>query len=70
MARADSLLEPRSVTVHFEDLDINSTRGAAVLYNRISSLPKRSAATSRPSRSLALSARYASCVRRLSARRS
>ena len=29
---ADTLLEPRSVTVHFEDLDINSTPGVATLY--------------------------------------
>ena len=63
MARADSSLEPRSVLVHFEDLDPNSTRGAELLYNRIKVAAETVCGDLTPLRSLALSARYASCVR-------
>jgi UrcA family protein len=62
MARADSLLEPRSVLVHFEDLDATSTRGAELLYNRIKLAAETVCSDLTPQRSLALSARYASCV--------
>lgn len=63
MARADSILAPRSVLVHFEDLDPNSTRGAELLYNRIELAAETVCSDLAPQRSLALSARYASCVR-------
>lgn len=63
IARADSLLEPRSVLVRFEDLDTNSTRGAELLYNRIKLAAETVCSDLAPQRSLALSARYTSCVR-------
>ena len=59
---ADSILEPRSVTVHFEDLDINSTPGAAVLYKRIRSAAAFVCNDLGTSRSLAYLARYKTCV--------
>jgi UrcA family protein len=61
-AHADSLLEPRSVTVHFEDLDTNNAHGAAVLYRRIKVAAQDVCSDLATVRSLTLSARYASCV--------
>ena len=63
IARADSLLDGRSVLVHFEDLDTNNTRGAELLYNRIKLAAETVCSDLAPQRSLALSARFASCVR-------
>jgi UrcA family protein len=60
---ADTLQEPRSVTVHFEDLNINSPRGAAVLYQRIRSAAEDVCGNPSSQRSLALASRYATCVR-------
>jgi UrcA family protein len=62
-ALADTNLEPRSVIVHFEDLNTNSARGAAILYQRIKSAAETVCDDPGPRRSLALLSRYASCVR-------
>jgi UrcA family protein len=61
-ARADSLLEPRSVVVHFDDLDTNTKRGAEVLYNRIKYAAETVCSDLAPERALALLARYSGCV--------
>jgi UrcA family protein len=61
-AWADTNLEPRSVTVHFEDLDTNSARGAAILYQRIKNAAETVCSDLGSSRSLALLSRYAGCV--------
>ena len=59
---ADSILEPRSVTVHFEDLDINNTPGAAALYQRIRAAAAFVCNDLGTSRSLAYLGRYKTCV--------
>lgn len=61
-AWADTNLEPRSVTVHYEDLNTNSARGVAVLYQRIRSAAETVCSDLGSSRSLALLSRYAGCV--------
>ena len=60
---ADTLQEPRSVTVHFEDLNINNARGAAVLYQRIRYAAQDVCGNLPQQRSLAIASRYATCVR-------
>ena len=62
IARADSLLEPRSVVVHFPDLDTNTARGTELLYDRIKLAAETVCSDLAPQRTLALSARYAACV--------
>ena len=59
---ADTILEPRSVTVHFEDLDINSAPGAATLYNRIRAAAAFVCNDLGSSRSLVYLGRYKTCV--------
>ena len=59
---ADTILEPRSVTVHFEDLDINNTPGVAILYKRIGAAAEVVCNDVGSSRSLAFLWRYKSCV--------
>ena len=59
---ADTILEPRSVTVHFEDLDTNNAHGAAVLYRRIKAAAEDVCGNLTSTRSLTLLARYSSCV--------
>jgi UrcA family protein len=59
---ADTILEPRSVTVHFEDLDINSTPGVTALYKRIGAAAAFVCNDLGTSRSLAYLARYKTCV--------
>jgi UrcA family protein len=59
---ADTILEPRSVTVHFEDLDINSTPGVATLYKRIRSAAAFVCNDLGTSRSLVYLGRYKTCV--------
>jgi UrcA family protein len=59
---ADTILEPRSVTVHFEDLDINSAPGAVTLYNRIRAAAAFVCNDLGTSRSLAYLGRYKTCV--------
>ena len=59
---ADTILEPRSVTVHFEDLDINSAPGAVTLYNRIRSAAAFVCNDLGTSRSLVYLGRYKTCV--------
>jgi UrcA family protein len=55
---------PRSVTVHFEDLNINNARGAARLYRRIEFAAQDVCGGNLASqRLLVLSSRYATCVR-------
>jgi UrcA family protein len=61
-SRADTILEPRSVTVSFDDLDTNSSRGAEVLYRRIKVAAESVCSDLGPARSLALLSRYASCI--------
>jgi UrcA family protein len=58
----DTNLEPRSVTVHYEDLNTNSAQGAAVLYQRIRSAAETVCDNLGSRRSLALQSRYADCV--------
>ena len=62
-AWADTNLEPRSVTVHYEDLNTDSARGAAILYQRIKSAAETVCSDLGSRRSLALLSRYAGCVR-------
>ena len=59
---ADTILEPRTVTVHFEDLDINTAPGAATLYNRIRSAAAFVCNDLGTSRSLVYLGRYKTCV--------
>ncbi len=61
IARADSLLEPPSVVVHFEDLDIESPRGAELLYDRIKLAAETVCSDLGPQRPP--SVRYATCLR-------
>ena len=61
-ARADSLLEPRSVVVHFDDLDTSTQRGTELLYNRIKLAAETVCSDLESQRALALSARYSGCV--------
>ena len=61
-AWADSSLEPHSITVHFEDLNTNSPRGAAMLYTRIRIAAETVCGDLGSSRSLVLLSRYADCV--------
>jgi UrcA family protein len=60
-ASADSL-EPRSITVHFEDLDTNNAHGAAVLYSRIKYAAEEVCGDLARTRSLALLSSYSRCV--------
>jgi UrcA family protein len=60
---ADTSSTPRSVTVHFEDLNINNTRGAVQLYQRIAHAAKDVCGDPAPQRSLKFSSLYAICVR-------
>ena len=62
-ARADSLLEPRTTVVRFDDLDINTIRGAAALYGRLEYAAATVCRGLAPGRSLALVTRYKECVR-------
>jgi UrcA family protein len=62
-ARADSPPEPRSVTVHFEDLNTNNAHGAAALYSRIKTAAEDVCRDLTRTRSLALLSRYSQCVR-------
>ena len=59
---ADTILEPRSITVHFEDLDINSTPGVATLYKRIGAAAAAVCHDLGTSRSLVYLGRYHTCV--------
>ena len=59
---ADTILEPRSITVHFEDLDINSTPGVATLYKRIGAAAASVCHDLATSRSLVYLGRYHTCV--------
>jgi len=61
---ADTGAAPRSVTVHFEDLNINSAHGAARLYQRIRHAAEDVCGGDSGSRlSLALASAYTTCVR-------
>jgi UrcA family protein len=61
-ALADTSLEPRSVTVHYEDLNTNNSYGAATLYKRIHAAAVTVCSDIGPSRTLTLLGSYASCV--------
>ena len=61
-AWADSILESRSVTVHYDDLNTNSRRGAAMLYQRIKAAAESVCGDLGSTRSLAMLSRYSSCV--------
>jgi UrcA family protein len=61
---ADTSETSRSVTVHFEDLNINSARGAAQLFQRIEYAAKDVCGGNLGSqRELVLSSLYKTCVR-------
>jgi UrcA family protein len=61
---ADTSETPRSITVHFEDLNINSARGAARLFQRIEYAAKDVCGGNlRSQRELVLSSLYKTCVR-------
>lgn len=60
---ADTGAAPRSVTVHFEDLNTNSTRGAAQLYQRIKFAAEDICGRNLVQRSLTLESLYTTCVR-------
>ena len=60
---ADTGAAPRSVTVHFEDLNINSARGAAQLYQRIRFAAEDICGRNLVQRSLTLESLYTTCVR-------
>ena len=61
-AWADSNLEPHSITVHYEDLNTDSPRGAAMLYQRIRIAAETVCGNLGSTRSLILLSRYAGCV--------
>jgi UrcA family protein len=61
-AHADTLLDPPSVTVHFEDLNINNTQGAGTLYKRIRAAAAVVCREFGTTRSMILFGRYAGCV--------
>jgi UrcA family protein len=63
IARASSTTEPPSMTVFYGDLDINTVRGAAVLYQRISFAAETVCRDLGSGRQLALLSRYKSCLR-------
>jgi UrcA family protein len=61
---ADTPATPRSITVHFEDLNINTKQGAARLYQRIQYAAEDvCGGNSVPQRQLALASIYTACVR-------
>jgi UrcA family protein len=59
---ADTILEPRSLVVHFEDLNINDSLGAATLYRRIHGAAELVCNDMESSLARALSGRFKSCV--------
>jgi UrcA family protein len=61
-AWADSNLEPHSITVHYEDLNTNTPRGASMLYQRIRIAAETVCGDLGSTRSLVLLSRYAKCV--------
>lgn len=61
-AWADSNLEPRSITVHYGDLNTNTRSGAAMLYLRIRIAAETVCGDQGSARSLVLLSRYAGCV--------
>ena len=61
-ARADSNLEPRSITVKYDDLNISTAHGAAMLYARIRVAAETVCGDQGSARSLVLLSRYAGCV--------
>lgn len=63
IARAASTTEPSSMTVFYGDLDINTVRGAAALYQRISFAAETVCRDLGPGRQLTLLSRHKSCVR-------
>ena len=63
IARAASTTEPPSMTVFYGDLDINTIRGAAVLYQRISFAAETVCRDLGRGRQLTLLSRYKSCLR-------
>ncbi len=61
-AWADTILEPRSLVVHFEDLNINDTLGAATLYKRIHGAAELVCNDMESALARALTGRYKKCV--------
>ena len=61
-AHADSLSEPRTTLVHYDDINTNTTRGAAVLYSRLKAAAEQVCSDQGP-RSLARVARHDQCLR-------
>jgi UrcA family protein len=62
VARADSVPDRLSVTVHFEDLDLTNVQGAAMLYGRIKNAARNVCRPLEPGPSLELLRPYAACM--------
>jgi len=62
LAQADVPQDVHRVTVHFADLDLTRSEGAAVLYERLASAAK-TVCTSLEGRDLASQMRFRSCVK-------
>jgi UrcA family protein len=62
IAKADSSFEPRSITVHFADLNTANSQGAATLYRRLQSAAASVCRDPEPSKQLARVWAYTDCV--------
>lgn len=62
VASADTMTEPKSVTVKFADLNPSNVQGAQALYQRIASAAESVCSDLKPGRQLALMELYANCV--------
>lgn len=63
VAHADGVADPRSLTVHYADLDPASIAGAAVLYRRLESAARSVCRDLEPGKELARGPAYAECLR-------
>ena len=64
IARADTTLEPRTVTVRYADLDTTNAKGAAVLYRRLNFAAATVCQDLSSRRELSLVRLHAECVQR------
>src|SRR5271165_695308 len=62
IASADTSLEPRSVTVHFADLETANTQGAAALYRRLKSAAENVCRNLEPGKEFARTRAYTDCL--------
>jgi UrcA family protein len=63
IARAETAVEPRSVTVRFSDLDTTNAAGVTVLFQRLKNAAASVCRDLEPGRQVALMEPYANCVR-------